>query len=303
MPTRWLGRPRAGHRVADVDGTAGEVVDVTTSDGRRLHVERFGHGVPTVVLEAGLGVSRNMWGAVLPHIAERTSVVLYDRSGLGLSPPDPAGRDLPRLVADLLDVLDTLGDGPFVLVGHGWGAPIVRTAADTAAARVAGMVLVDPMDERCALFFGAANRRQVRWSARLLPVLAALGALRRVARKLAADLPEPWAGQMRAEDGTVTAARAQRAELLHSIDDLERLRDARPTLPDVPVTVISGARVSPLERGRRPALIDAHRVTASSMRQGRHVEATASGHYVPFTEPALVAAEIVRVVEGTTPTR
>jgi pimeloyl-ACP methyl ester carboxylesterase len=285
-----------------MDQVPGALVAVVTDDGRRLHAERFGEGRPIVVFESSLGLSRNLWGAVVPLVAERTSTVLYDRSGLGRSEPDRARRDLDRLTADLIAVLDALGEGPFVLVGHSWGGPIVRSVAARVPERIAGLVLVDQTDERCRLFFGAANRRQVKWSARLLPVLARLGALKRVARKLAADLPEPWATQMREEDGTSAAARAQLGELISSIDDLERLRDERPVLPDVPVTVLSGTKVSPLERGRRPALVDAHRVTASSFRLGRHVEAARSGHYIPLSEPELVAAEIVRIVERIAPT-
>src|SRR5687767_3209629 len=101
--------------------TEPELPVVTTRDGRALHVERHGEGRPVVVLESGMGVSRNMWGAVVPLVATRTTVVVYDRSGLGRSPRADGPRDLARLVDDLLDVLAGLGTGPFVLVGHSWG--------------------------------------------------------------------------------------------------------------------------------------------------------------------------------------
>jgi pimeloyl-ACP methyl ester carboxylesterase len=269
---------------------------VRTADGRALHVERAGAGAPVVVFESGMGASRCSWGAVAPVVAERTAVAIYDRSGLGQSAPDGARRDLARLVSDHLAVLAHLGPGPFVLVGHSWGGPVVRAAAAQAPEVIAGLVLVDQTDEGCDLFFGAANERQVRWSRTVLPLLARTGLLRLGVRRLAASLPEPWATQMAVEDGTRAAVQAQLAELAHSVADLRRLRDQPPTLPDVPVTVISGTRTGFLERGRRPPLVAAHRARAAALPQGRHVTADASSHYVQLTDPEVVIREILSIV-------
>lgn len=269
----------------------------TTRDGRRLFLERRGTGAPVVVFEAGMGASRNTWGAVVPAVAERTTTVAYDRSGLGRSPRDPASRGLARLTADAVDLLDHVGPGPFVLVGHSWGGPIARCVAAEAPERVAGLVLVDQSDEGCDLFFSKANERQIRFSTPLMPVAARLGLVRLGVNRLAASLPEPAASAMRGEDGTVAAVRALNAELAGSIDDLRRLRTYPPVPPEVPVTVITGTRSGRLERGRRPALLAAHRARAAALPQGRHVAAEASSHYVPFTEPELVAREILRIVD------
>jgi pimeloyl-ACP methyl ester carboxylesterase len=270
---------------------------VTTRDGRRLHVERAGTGSPIVVFESGMGASRSSWGAVAPAVAAHTTAVVYDRSGLGRSPRDPRRRDLQRLAGDLVDVLEHAGPGPFVLVGHSWGGPIVRVAAGRVPDRIAGLVLVDQTDEGCELFFSQANERQTRWMPRVLPLLGHLGIVRLAVRRLARDLPEPWASSMRLEDGTPAALRVQAAELESSIDDLRRLRDDPPSMPDVPVTVISGIRTNILERSRRGELVAAHRARAEALPHGRHVEATASSHYVPFTDAELTVREIVRIVE------
>jgi pimeloyl-ACP methyl ester carboxylesterase len=269
----------------------------TTRDGRRLHLERHGRGSPTVVFEAGMGASRNMWGAVVPLVAARTTCVVYDRSGLGQSPPDPAPRTLTRLGDDLLDLLDHVGPGPFVLVGHSWGGPVVRVAAAARPDAVAGLVLVDQTDEHCDLFFSKVNERQAAWAPRILPLLVRTGLMRRMLRRLAASLPEPSRTAFLAEDGTRAAIQAQLAELKTSTDDLRRYRDDPLVLPDMPVTVISGTVTGAMERGRRPELIEAHRATAAALPQGRHVTADASSHYVPFTEPQLVADEILRIIE------
>ncbi|HMJ78623.1 MAG TPA: alpha/beta hydrolase [Iamia sp.] len=268
-----------------------------TRDGRTLHVVVTGEGEPTVVLEAGMGGSHHMWGAVVPALAERTRTVTYDRSGLGRSPHDDAPRDLARLASDLVDVLAHLGDGPVVLVGHSWGGPIVRAAAAQVPDRIAGVVLVDPSDEGCAPMLAEANQRRTRSATWVLPLMSRLGLLRLAVRRLARQLPEPAASGLRAEDGTRTATRTHVAEVVGSLDDLRRLLDDPPVLPDVPVTVISGAVPSRLEGPHRPALVAAHRARADAAPQGRHVDAPRSGHMVPFTEPDLVVAEVHRLLD------
>jgi pimeloyl-ACP methyl ester carboxylesterase len=250
------------------------------------------------VFEAGMGVSHHSWGAVVPLVAAHTTTVAYDRSGLGQSPPDAAPRTLARLTADLGDLLDHLGPGPFVLVGHSWGGPIVRSAASATPDRIRGLVLVDQSDETCDLFFSRANAIQTKVMLPLLPVVARTGLLRIPVRKFAEMLPEPAASGLRRDDGTVAAAREQQAELRSCIADLRDLADHPRPLPDVPVTYISGTVASRLEGGRRPSVVEAHRTAAAALPQGRHVTADRSNHYVPLTEPDLVAAEILRIVAG-----
>ena len=271
------------------------MLPVRTRDGRPLHAEVAGAGAPTVVFEAGMGGSRHMWGGVVPAVAGRARTVVYDRSGLGRSPVDDAPRDLARLAADLLDVLDHV-DGPVVLVGHSWGGPIVRVAAAERPERVAGLVLVDPTDEGCAAITSEQNERRSGSASWLMPLMGRLGLVRLYVRRLARQLPEPAASGLRAEDGTRTAIRTQVAEMTGSLADLRRLEADPPTLPDVPLTVISGLQGGRMEGGQRPALVAAHRARADAAPQGRHVEAPGSGHMVPFTEPEVVVDEILRTL-------
>lgn len=280
----------------DEAGDAG--LELATSDGRRLHAERRGQGSPVVVFEAGMGASRTSWGAVVPAVAERTATVAYDRSGLGRSAPDPAPRGLPRLADDLVDVLGQLGDGPFVLVAHSWGGPVVRLAAARLPGRLAGLVLVDATDELCDMYFDDRSERQERAYARMAPWLARLGLAKLIVRRLAARLPEPAAQAMRREDGTLAAMRTHAAEVVASTADLRRLRDAPPAVPDVPLVVISGTRRSRLEGTRRDALVAAHRARAEAAPQGRHVTTDRAAHMVPLDDPEVIVREVLRVVEA-----
>jgi pimeloyl-ACP methyl ester carboxylesterase len=171
-------------------------------------------------------------------------------------------------------------------------------AASIDPARVAGLVLVDATDEGCDLFFGRGSDLQTRAFVASLPVMAKVGALGYASRTAARALPPEDAAAVRAEEGSPAHAQAYRAELAPSLDELRTLCDAPPSVPDVPITVISGTKSSALGRKRRTALIDAHRARADAAAQGRHVRADGSAHLVILTQPELVANEVLRVVDA-----
>ena len=273
---------------------------LTTRDGRRLHADVRGSGRPTVVFEAGAGCTRSTWASVVPPIARRTRTVAYDRSGLGRSDADRRPRRLARLADDLVDVLRAQ-DGPSVIVAHSWGGPVARLAALQAPDLVVGLVLVDTTDEWCDRFFLPEVVRRNRIYTGLLVPLARLGLLRRLVSKAAEGLPAEAIAEIRAECGTVDAARAMKAELAWTTEDLAALRDSPPALPDIPVTIITGTKPVKAGAADRTALLDAHRRRAASLPQGRHVEAPGSAHLVMSSEPELVVAEIVRILDQVTP--
>jgi len=272
--------------------------EITLDDGRRLHVLIAGDGAPTVVFEAGMGSSLLTWALVAPRVAERSRTVVYDRSGIGGSPTDHQPRTVARAAADLVELLAQLDDGPCVLVAHSYGGPIVRTAAAAAPDLVGGIVLVDQTDEQCELYFTESHQREQQRFAKLLPLMARLGVVRAATRRAAAPLPGPTRKEFVAQFGSVANAHAQRAELEHIDDDLAALRDRPPSLPDVPITYISGTRPTKVRPETRLALIEAHRAGAAAAPKGRHVEAPGSDHMVMFTDPDIVVAETLRLVDA-----
>jgi pimeloyl-ACP methyl ester carboxylesterase len=100
------------------------------------------------------------------------------------------------------------------------------------------------------------------------------------------------------EDATPDAARAFRAELDPLMADLRRLRDTEAAATDRPTTLISGTKRVRFGAANRAALVDTHEQRAAALPNGRHVKAERSGHLVMLSEPDLVAAEILRVVEA-----
>ncbi|MBU2695583.1 alpha/beta fold hydrolase [Pimelobacter sp. 30-1] len=268
----------------------GESTWAPTRDGRTLHAVVLPARSPTaadrrpvtVVFEAG-AAARWSWAAVQPPVADFATAVAYDRSGLGRSAPDPAGRTLSRMADDLNDLLDHLEDGTagrrFVLVGHSAGGPLVRLAAARRPARVGGLVLVDPTDEAAAVLFGPGFRRLERTALTVGGALARVGLLRLLYRGLVRSAPDDVRPALLAEAFTVRVMATSR---------------------EIPVTVVSGARTGDgMSAAIRAEANAAHAVRAARSPYGRHVLAERSGHYVPLTDPELIVDEVRRLVHRT----
>jgi pimeloyl-ACP methyl ester carboxylesterase len=126
---------------ASKPGHPGKLVDL---GGHKLHVNCTGHGSPTVVVENGLGDFSFDWILVQTKVASFTRICTYDRAGYAWSEPGPKPRTFAQINLELRDALAKLGErGPFLLVGHSYGGPVMRTFATTYPHEVAGLVLVD----------------------------------------------------------------------------------------------------------------------------------------------------------------
>ncbi|MFI0976591.1 alpha/beta fold hydrolase [Streptomyces sp. NPDC021093] len=293
---------------------------MTTRDGRKLYAmvlpgpgegpspDEAAEDAPTVVFEAGAATTRSSWALVQPLVGKWARAVVYDRAGLGRSPADPGPRTLRRMADDLEDLLDHFGPGPFVLVGHSAGGPIVRLAAagrreqvpDEAHAQIRGLVLVDPTDEGVDLLFRPGFRRAERAVIAVNLLLARLGLLGRLYAPLAAGLPDDARRDLRSEGFTVGLVRTQRAQARTFLDEVAAFRTTPPDLKSLPVTVISGKLAGGgMNAATRAAVNAAHARSAAAASPGKHVIAERSGHYVPLTDPDVIAEEIRLLATGT----
>jgi len=127
----WAGTPVAPGKLVDLGG-------------HQLHVNCSGEGKPIVVVENGLGDFSFDWALVQSRVSRFTRICTYDRAGYAWSEPGPKPRSFAQLNLELRDALAKLGEhGPYVLVGHSYGGPVVRNFALTYPQDSAGMVLVD----------------------------------------------------------------------------------------------------------------------------------------------------------------
>jgi pimeloyl-ACP methyl ester carboxylesterase len=110
------------------------------------HIVRLeGHGPRTVILEAGLGDTMDVWKDVQPRIAAACSrTVAYNRAGYAGSDVAEGPRDSATIVAELRAELKRRNiDPPYVLVGHSLGGLYMQYFARNYPKEVAGLLLVD----------------------------------------------------------------------------------------------------------------------------------------------------------------
>lgn len=141
------------------------------ADGVRQWIECAGQGPVTVVVIAGLHADHRMWSLVLNPFARTTRTCIYDRPGLGDSPPrSPHGVVTAGQHADELWAL--LGaahePGPYVVVGHSYGGLVARAFTARHLSSVRGLVLVEgvgPTDDT-SRYWGEGGDLVDTWASR-----------------------------------------------------------------------------------------------------------------------------------------
>ena len=106
-----------------------------------IHVEVDGEGVPVVFIH-GLGGTSDIWFAQRHLLSGRCQVIVYDRSGCGLSVHSGEGYSIEAWSAELAVLLDDLGVSTAVVVGHSLGSTVAMHFAATHPERTRALVLV-----------------------------------------------------------------------------------------------------------------------------------------------------------------
>ncbi len=124
-----------------------QLVDV--GDGRKLNLYCIGDAGPTVLFDSGLSDWSSIWALVQPKVAARARACSYDRAGMGYSDPGDEPRSPIVLVEDMHTLVQKAGlKTPLILVGHSLGGFNMKLYAAVYPKEVAGMVLVDPAEDR-----------------------------------------------------------------------------------------------------------------------------------------------------------
>jgi pimeloyl-ACP methyl ester carboxylesterase len=237
----------------------------------QVQMSSAGSGRYTVLFESGFGTDLRAWRKVAPEIARTARVVTYSRAGYGGSDARPEPRTLLQSSLELDQLLAAANlRPPFILVGHSYGGLLARAFAVRHPEWVAGMVLVDPSDER------------------FNPALRKLDAVRvdEDDRRFAAIVPAKF--------------RPELAALQPVLDS--GVFPVPGVLPDVPVVVISS--MLPVEKPEffletapaRQVLFGLHDDFARRFRDGTHTVTERSGHNIQLEEPELVIQAIQQVI-------
>ena len=102
--------------------------------------ERHGSGPPLLLIH-GLGYARWGWEPVLPGLAERFSVVLFDNRGIGESDAPPGPYTAAEMADDAVQVLEEAGIERAHVVGTSLGGMVALELALSRPERVDRLVL------------------------------------------------------------------------------------------------------------------------------------------------------------------
>lgn len=307
--------------------------------GRRMNLFCEGTGSPTVVFDAGLSDWSSTWALIQPAIATRTRACSYDRPGMGYS--DPATRPSTALnaVRDLHTLLKRGGiQGPLVLVGHSLGGFNMKLYAALHPDQVAGVVLVDPSEER--LWDRVGPALTVRFGDKLVRE-ASLddrsgfdelikhfrecadttragklddAAYARCTDPVRAQLGPTILAERRRLQATVAYQDAQEAEAASSMfvpdaaadAQYARLFSAPYPLGDKPLVVLTHSiwdMTPPFGETGYVSWVTAHRLTAALSTRGTERMVELSRHNIQVDHPEAVIAAVAEVLDAIEPAR
>ncbi|HVC77037.1 MAG TPA: alpha/beta hydrolase [Candidatus Micrarchaeaceae archaeon] len=114
-----------------------------SSDAIPVSYEVHGQGNPALVFVHGWSCDRTYWRNQLGHFAESHQVVAIDLAGHGESGLGRKEHTMPAFGDDVVAVVEKLGFGDVVLIGHSMGGDVIVEAALKLRERVRGLVWVD----------------------------------------------------------------------------------------------------------------------------------------------------------------
>lgn len=139
------------------------------NDGIELGYREEGERArPPLVFLHGLSDSSESWGEVTPEVARDYRVLRLDFRGHGHSARAPGTYRLEHYASDARALIERIGAGAAILVGHSLGGLVAAHLAGTRPALVRGVFLEDP-----PLLLGTPERFGETVFARLFPILQA----------------------------------------------------------------------------------------------------------------------------------
>jgi 3-oxoadipate enol-lactonase len=117
-----------------------EHIPARTADGIILAATAHGQGPPLLMIP-GLGASRSVYAPVIPLLAERHRVVVFDPRGVGDSEISDGPYTMAQLAEDAACVLDAAGEDSAAVFGASMGGMVAQQLAIDHPHRVAKLVL------------------------------------------------------------------------------------------------------------------------------------------------------------------
>jgi pimeloyl-ACP methyl ester carboxylesterase len=239
-----------------------------------LHMMSLGEGEFTVIFESGFGSDLSHWRNVAPQISTKAKVVVYSRAGAGKSEPIKNARTLLESTDELQQLIAKADlKPPFIFVGHSYGAHIVRTFAAKNPKDVAGLVFVEPANEK---FFKRLKQLDKEKTESFLKIYEKM-----VPKKLQAE-----------------------SKILMAIDEKGVLPDFGP-LPNVPAAILTSMVqehpqfIIHSPEGKK-IWRDLHTELFNQFTNASHIVTNNSGHNIALQEPEIVIEAINNVINKAT---
>lgn len=290
----WLFTFHTARRVELALPPEGRFVTVA---GTRLHVLEAGQG-PAVLLIHGLsGHLKHFSYGVVAQLAENHRVVALDRPGSGYSSP-AAAADLETQADIVAGLIDTLGLGKPVIVGHSLGGALALAVALRHPEQVAGLALIAPLTHlpgAPSRAFSALTIRQD-WLRHLVAWTLAVP-LMIIGRKLTVDIvfgPEAFPRNFPFKGGGMLGLRP--SHFVAASRDLNAIPLSLPAQQlryaslRLPVSILYG-------RGDRILDPEFHGTALANAVPGAELQWVEGGHMLPVTQPEVTAAFIRQAVQ------
>jgi non-heme chloroperoxidase len=227
--------------VSCVDTSPHKATFVTVAPGVRLEVLDWGGSGDPMVLLAGSGDNAHVYDEFAFQFTDRFHVIGITRRGFGRSSQPASGYDLETRAHDDIAVLDTLGIGQAIFVGHSLAGTELSRLAMAYPGRVAKLVFLDALDNASG---GWSKLPQPPPAPEMTP--ADLASVQRVAAAMARD--DGYRKPLAAICNMVTHNAAGR--VLGAVSP-----------PEVPAKLIAGLQPAVYERIHAPTLGIFNRIT------------------------------------------
>lgn len=240
-----------------------------SKEPRKFNYRILGNGKPTIIVDVGMGETLRSWHSLQTKLSKLTTVVTYDRLGLGKSDTTSVPRTIENLSIDLNEFLTSNRiPGPYLLIGHSLGTSILRKYQNDHSENVLGMILIDPVhedqfDRLIAVKSKEDQEETIRWREKF---------------------------EMNLKEG-------ERNEAIMYHQQMASMRDVMyPT--HIPITIIGSFKVGPgataEDRQIKKELFDQWLIQAPQIKL---IATTKSGHYIQNSEPQLLIDEVKLMVE------
>ncbi|WP_151772492.1 alpha/beta fold hydrolase [Streptomyces abyssomicinicus] len=247
---------------------------------------------PVVMLAHGFGCDQNMWRLVVPRLAARHRLVLFDYVGAGGSDPSAWSEEryssLDGYARDVVEICEELDLRDVAFVGHSVSSIIGVLAARAAPDRIGALVMITPSPcyidqggyrggfsrEDIDELLASLDANYLGWSSAMAPVI--------IGNPDRPELGEELTESFCSTDPAMARVFAEATFLSDNRDDLARV--------DVPTLVVDCAQdaLAPREVG---AFVRDH------IAGSRQVTLDANGHCPHLSDPDATADAVLDFLE------